>query len=354
MKKVSLKRTNKRPEAPSRITNETVAEHRERILAGGRRFKYPVQYARHKLVLNAVIIGFVVLVLAIILLWQQFYVAQNTSDFFYRIARFVPIPVASVDGTTVRYSDYLLYYKGSAYYLSKSERVDFSTSDGKKQMELIKRRSINNAEADSYAKKLANEKNISVSNEEIDQLIKDYRESYGNISQDVYDASALNMLGWTPSEYRSIMTSKLLRSKVEYAIDTKADTTQKAISAQLQKNKDAKLNDVVKTITKGQPNRVQLGSSGGLVPHTNSDGGLSTAALKLKKGETSPAIKGAAGDGYYFVRLLNKTSSQLSYEYIRIPLSAFGEQLENLKKDGKIDEFISIPEQDSILPKGGQ
>ena len=40
----------------ARITTETIAEHRERILAGGRRFKYPVQYARHKLVFNAIII----------------------------------------------------------------------------------------------------------------------------------------------------------------------------------------------------------------------------------------------------------------------------------------------------------
>ena len=31
------------PETGGRITNETVAEHRERVLAGGRKFKYPLQ-----------------------------------------------------------------------------------------------------------------------------------------------------------------------------------------------------------------------------------------------------------------------------------------------------------------------
>lgn len=351
MKKISLKRASKRSETPTRITNETVAEHRERILAGGRRFKYPVQYARHKLVLNAIIIGFVVLVLALILLWQQFYLAQNTSDFFYRIARFVPIPVASVDGQPVRYSDYLLYYKGSAYYLTKSERVDFSTSDGKKQMELIKRRSIDNAEADAYAQKLARDKGIVVTNQEIDQLIKEYRKSYGNISQEVYDASAFNMLGWSPEEYRLVMTNKLLRSKVEYAIDRKADAVQKAVAAQLKKKKNAKFVDVVNAVTKTQPGAAEAGNSGGSVPHTNSDGGLSIAALKLQEGEVSPVIKSSTGDGYYFVRLLSKTSSQLSYEYIRVPLGALSDQLGALKKDNKISEYISIPVQDKVLTK---
>lgn len=57
MKKL-LKRITKRsnPEPlPNRITTETVAQHREQILAGGRRFKYPIQYARHKLVINAIL-----------------------------------------------------------------------------------------------------------------------------------------------------------------------------------------------------------------------------------------------------------------------------------------------------------
>ena len=38
----------KQPEPPAeaggRITNETVAEHRERILSEARKFKYPLQY----------------------------------------------------------------------------------------------------------------------------------------------------------------------------------------------------------------------------------------------------------------------------------------------------------------------
>jgi hypothetical protein len=81
MKKLLTKLPGKKKqESPSRITNDTVAEHRERILAGGRRFKYPVQYSRHKLVINAVVISLVTLLVLLLVGWWQLYLAQNSSS----------------------------------------------------------------------------------------------------------------------------------------------------------------------------------------------------------------------------------------------------------------------------------
>src|SRR5680860_1627910 len=87
----------------SRITSETVVQHREHILAGGRRFKYPIQYTRHKLVINAITISIAALIIVIIIGWWQLYPMQNTSEFMYRITKVVPIPVAVVDGQPVLY-----------------------------------------------------------------------------------------------------------------------------------------------------------------------------------------------------------------------------------------------------------
>jgi predicted secreted protein len=83
MKKLSLrKRQVTEKSVPSRITNETVAEHRERILAGGRRFKYPMQYARHRLVFTTIVITLVAFLLLLLVGWWQLYSVQNTSTFF--------------------------------------------------------------------------------------------------------------------------------------------------------------------------------------------------------------------------------------------------------------------------------
>jgi parvulin-like peptidyl-prolyl isomerase len=78
------------------------------------------------------------------------------------------------------------------------------------------------------------------------------------------------------------------------------------------------------------------------VPHTNQDGGLTTAALTLDKGGISSPIRTSAGDGYYFVKLLEKTATQVSYAYLRIPLTEFNARLDTLKKENKIKEFIKI------------
>lgn len=71
MIKKLAKRKRTKKELPVRITNDTVAEHRERVLAGGRRHKYPVQYTKHRLVWNTIIISTFGLILAGVLVYQQ-------------------------------------------------------------------------------------------------------------------------------------------------------------------------------------------------------------------------------------------------------------------------------------------
>lgn len=342
MKKVSLPHRKKASRKPTRITNETVAEHRERILAGGRRFKYPLQYARHKLVRNAIIIAVAVVIAFIVVCWQQLYIAQNTSTFFYHLTSFIPVPVASVDGQTVRYSDYLLYYNGSAYYLRNSEQVDFSSKDGQRQQTRIKRESLDDAEADAYAQKLAHERGIVVSDSEVTNAITASRKSYGDISEQTYNASALSILGWTPSEYRHIVRDELIRQKVAYAIDKPASDTAAKVKIELGKDPTIDFNKLAAEFNVGKKNNVQVGTSG-LVPFNNSDGGLSQMAATLQVGQVSDVFHSTTGDGYYFVKLLSKNTEQLNYMYIRIPLTVFDTQIAALRSQHKITEFISVP-----------
>ncbi|MFI5212338.1 MAG: SurA N-terminal domain-containing protein [Candidatus Saccharimonadales bacterium] len=347
MKKLPFKRRKEAKQAiPSRITNETVAEHRERILAGGRRFKYPMQYARHKLVINTIIVTLVTLVLAAVVGWWQLYQVQNTSSFFYRVTRVLPLPVASVDGQSVRYSSYLMYYNSSAHYLQSSEQVDLGSSDGKRQLDYVKRKSMDNVEQDAYAAKLAGQLGVSVSDQQVDQVItNDRNTANGTISQETYDASALSILGWSPDEYRQDAKSKLLHQAVAYAIDATAKSKADQ-AASLVKAPNADFGTIATQLGGNGSAKVTAGVSG-MVPLTNSDGGLSAEATKLQKGAVSGVMKTTTGDGYYFVRLLDKSDTQINYEYIRIPLTKFDEQFAALKKASKIHEYISVPNVDN-------
>jgi hypothetical protein len=167
----------------------------------------------------------------------------------------------------------------------------------------------------------------------------------GTISQELYDASTLETLGYDRGEYRLLIRQSLLRHKVSYAIDTKATQTRDVV-AKLVADPAADFDAIATQLGKD----VQAGSSG-LVRKSNQDGGLTQAASKLTVGQTSGAIQSTTGDGYYFVRLLETNTNELSYRYIKVPLTVFNTSLAQLRKEGKVKEYISIPELQSQVIK---
>ncbi len=356
MKKPSLKLRKKVVEQPSsRITNETVAEHRERILAGGRRFKYPMQYARHRLVFNTIIISFVALVLIVALVWQQLYVAQNTGTFMYRVAKALPLPVASVDGESVRYSDYLMQYRFNIYYLEQKDKLNTSSEDGKRQVVYHKNQAMDKAVEYAYAAKLARENNISLTKDQIASLLEKQRHVGDvTVSKEAYDAVILDHYNWTPDEYEHELTNQLLLQEVTYKIDQSANKKKEAVALAL-KDPQADFDKIAEAQGGKGVEIVSVGTSG-LVLKNNRDGGLSEAAAKLTKGQVSGPIKPTAGqgkppagDGFYFIKLLDSTDTQLNYSFIRIPVTEFANKLKVVKEQGKVHNFITLPVADDSV-----
>lgn len=344
MKKLRLYRKGRKEASTSeRITNETVAEHRQKVLAGGRRFKYPVQYAKHRLVINTIIISLVALIAIIVIVWWQLYPAQNTSTFFYRITKVLPLPVASVDGSSVRYSDYLVLFRAQEHYKQFKEGADLYSKENKSQLEWLKRETLNDAIADSYAAKLASKLRITVTSQQVDKAILHQRQSRSGVtSQETYDAIILDHYGWTPDEARDVTTRKLLRQVVAYDIDVTATTLKDAVVQKLKSEQD--FDKVATAVAPLNGVRVESGATP-MVPDNNQDGGLAEAASKLSVGQVSPAIRSTTGDGYYVVKLLQKDNNhRISYAFLKVPLTEFKKKLEKIKSDHKVKEYISIRE----------
>lgn len=343
MKKLLNKvRRKKAQEPPSRITNETIAEHRERILAGGRKFKYPIQYARRRLIVVAGSIAVATIVLLIAFFWWQLYIIQNTSEFMYRVTRVIPVPVASVDGQQVRYSDFLMKYRSSIHYLQEKEQVSLKSDDGKRQAAYVKQQAMDDAIADAYAMKRAKELNITVSDNDVEAFLKLQRQSSdGEVSQQTYDAVVLDYYDWTPDEYREATRVKLLRQKVMYAVDERANKTVETIKTALASQKDFKT--VVDASNQNKDLVSAIFTTSGLVPKTNQDGGLAVAAAKLQIGTVSDVIKSTSGEGYYFVKPVESNETQINYDAILIPLTEFDAQLSAIKTAKNVKEYISVP-----------
>lgn len=343
MKKPLIKRTKKTKESTSTwITNDTVAEHREKILVGGKRFKYPIQYSRHKLVINAIIIGVATTILLVGIGWQQLYLAQNSSSFFYRVSQIVPLPIASVDGEPARYSDYLLNYRTSEYYLNKYDEIGSDTEDGKLQLQYKKREALDIAIADGYARKVAKEQSVAIDTGEVDKSLELLRTaSNGTLTQETSDASSRRILGLSSGDLETLVRNSLLRGKAAFAIDTKAKQIQQEVDIALQKNKQS-FEKVQGIINKKHPDAVVVGISG-LMNRSNMFAGLRASDVaELEKGKTSSVMRSVTGDGYYYVRVVQKNDTQVSFAFLKIPLTEFNDSLAALKKDGKVAEYITI------------
>lgn len=345
MKKVFAKlRRNKQPEQPGRITTETIAEHRERMLAGGRRFKYPVQYARHKLVFNAIIIAVVSLVLLVLTGWQQLYIAQNSSDFMYRVTRVIPVSVAKIDDQSVRYSDFLLKYRGSIHYLREIENVNFDTEDGKRRADFVRSQEMNDAIVDAYAMKLAKEREITVSDTELAEVLRQQRMSdRGEQSEAAYYSTVRDYYGWSSEEYREITRVKLLRQKVAFAVDANAEDAAGRVKA-LITGGATDLKAIADEVNKATQAGVTYGALG-FLPLTNQDGGLTAAAAKLEVGQISDAVRSTNGEGYFFVKLIEKNDKQVNYQYVQVPLRTLMEEVRQAQEsDSRVLIYIDISE----------
>lgn len=330
MIKKMLKRKKTDKKIPTRITNDTLAQHREQVLAGGRKHKYPLQYTKHRLVWNTIIIGTISVLVAVLLVWLQLYIWKDTSELAYRITRFLPLPVASVDGYGVRYSDYLLQRRGTMMVLEKQGQANATD-----KVQFQQQKAMDVAVQSAYARKLAAEHGITVSADEVSNLLERQQKESG-LSQVAYETAIRDRLGWSAQEMREALEAALLVTAVSFKIDTEALSVSQSIEKSIEDG--VSLQDIANSL--GQ--KVQFVSNI-TVPKNNADGGLTQAALGLEKTKTTPRmIKTRAGDGYYFVTLHDSNDSTVTYSYIRVPLTAFQQSFDQLKKDGKVTYYINL------------
>ncbi|MDO4902015.1 MAG: peptidylprolyl isomerase [bacterium] len=323
----------------SPVTNRTLETERKEVLKNAQKFKYPVQYSKHKLVINTLIISFILGLAGLAFVTLRLYAAQDTGTFIYRISKFLPFySVAQIDGENVRYSDYLMEYRANMTLTDTKKGALEVDSDFKSRSNRFKKSAMDNSLKNALALKIARENNIKVSDQEIAERIAEQRKSSTReISEKDFYASIAANYGLSPQEYRRMFVElPLYRSKVSAFLDKDAEALKNQVTEFLSKNENS-----FEKLAANFVNKIEVGKSGN-VRHSNIDGGRTRTALDLKVGETSKPFISKSGDGYYVVKLISKTDTEVSYEYAKIPFSAFENKFTALKNDGKIQEFIKI------------
>ena len=330
MKNLLNRKDKKQPKKlPTRITNDTVAQHREKVLAAGRKHKYPIQYTKRRLVWITMFVSVAILAIFVGLGWAQLYLWKDTSDIAYRITKILPLPVANIYGENANYSDYLLYHRSSLAVLQTQGQ-----SDQKDKVKFYQNQSINKALEVAYAKRLARENNITVDDNKVQDLIKKQQES-SKLSQSAYESVVKDNLHWSMDELKIAMKYTLLKQEVSFKIDKTADDLVSTIQNKVKSGKS------LKDIADEMGNKVQPVFNLS-VSTDNSDGGLTKSATLLAKGKISEPVKTLAGDGYYFVTLNSLEDNMVNYSYVKVPLTEFNNRFNYLKNNNKVKYFISI------------
>lgn len=338
LKKKILKKSNVQETQVAKITNTTLEEQRKEILNKGKKFKYPVQYSKNRLVGNALIIALVILITGSGLLWYQLYKAQNTGEFIYRFTTVIPFPVANVDGENALYRDYLMEYRANMQ-IANAKKDEIESANNVKALSVLnKNKAMKNAIANAYAQKKAREMGISVSEKEIDEAFDTQRKTQNTeLTESALYKIAADNYGLSPSEYRRMFIElPLLRRKVTAEIDKNAATTRDEVVKYLNDNS----NDFSKAAEQFG-DKIEYNKPG-KVRKTNIDGGRSKVASQLNVGEVSKPFISNAGDGYYIVKLIEKSDNEISYESIKIKFTEFNSQLEKLEKEGKVKKYIKV------------
>ncbi len=319
---------------------EKVEERREEVLAQGRKFKYPLQYTKHRVIVNTVIVGLVALVAMVVIGWAMLYKIQDTGNMIYRVTQVLPVPVAEVDGEKVRYSDYLMIYRSN---LEASEQQDGQlgvNEDADVMREMYKEAAMRSAVEYTYALKLGRELKVTVTNEEIDNAFDEHRKVGGvERSEESFLKIVRDNFGMNKSEYRRMLYLTLMKSKVAQEIDTHAQDIAKQVEQLLAEN-GGNLFAVMEALGEN----VEYEETGRLVDNMNVDGGRANKAMTLEVGAVSDKFLSTNGDAYYFVKLNEKTETEVNYASLKIDFTEFDLRIAKLYEDGLVKEYITIGE----------
>ena len=326
------------------ITQANIEDHREKTIESAKKYKYPMQQAKHIILITAAVVAVVAAAVFVVVSWLQLYTAQTTSNFYYTATKVIPLSVANVDGEPVNYGGYLRRVRASVHYLEGQENRDFSTEDGERELVHTKRVNLDEAEKAAYAAKIAREKNMTVTNDEIQENIKATLNSKDGdtISERAFENSLWRYYGWTLDDYRQIVRERLTIQKAAFAVDSKATTKINNIKTQLDTGAD--FADVAKSESEDESTKSNGGDVGVISVNSVDDDGLIATAKSLEVGQVSGIIKGV--DAYYIIKLTGKNDTGIQYSVIKVALTEFSSQFDSLREQGKIQEYIEINEEE--------
>lgn len=213
-----------------RITNENISEHRKEVINAGKKFKYPIAVTKNRLVAVSIFVSITSVLVFFGVVTTMLYKTKTTSVFLERLTQVIPFPIARIGSDFVSYNDYLFDVNHYEHFYVHQQKLDLNSPSGQEQMKEYKKRAFEKTINDAYIKQIAKEKNITVSDKEVDDAIAILKKQNRlGASDQEFKTILAEYWNWTVSDFKRSLKAQLLNQKVLEALDV--DTKKKADDA---------------------------------------------------------------------------------------------------------------------------
>lgn len=329
-------------EAVPRITNETVAEHREEVLGSARKYIYPLQHSKHRIVIITTSLFLLAVVAFFTYSTLALYRFQSTSTFVYRVTQVIPFPVARSGGQFVAYENYLFELRHYTHYYETQAKLDLESEAGKEQLAEFKHRALEKVINDAYVKKLAQEKGITVSNAEVEEQIKVVRnQNRLGGSERVFEDVLKDYWGWSVDDFKRSLRQQLLTQKLTAKLDT--DTQARAEAALSELKSGADFAATAKKYSDDASTKDNGGEFGFQIDKANRDLSAQTTEMlfKLKPGETSEIIN--IGYALEIVKTIENNGNRVKGAHILFGFKDISGPINDLKEKQPAKLYLRLP-----------
>ena len=342
-RKLTQRRTKKAAEslAIPKITNDSVAEHREEILSRARKSVNPLRHSRKFIVKLSVGIFSTTLILFLIGCGLALYQFQSTSSFIYGVTRMVPFPVAIADGRFVSYESYLFELRHYMHYYQSQQAVNFNTDSGQRQLRVLKQRSLDQAIDRAYVAKLAQQHDVRVLPTEVNAQVQiAQNQNRLGASNAVFQSVLKDFWGWSVADFKHELHLELLDQKVAAALDTA--TTARARNTYRQIQQGADFGNLAKTVSDDVVTKANGGKYSFAITQSTRDLSplIIDALFNLKAGQTSGIID--TGYTLEIVKLLSVDGQKRQAAHIAFNYKDISAYTQPLRKQHRPTMLIHV------------
>jgi hypothetical protein len=349
----SLKPINNQSDEPPdlenvpKITNETIAEHREEVLKGARKYIYPLQQSKHRIIAITASVMVAAIIGLLIYCSLALYKFYQYNTFLYRVTQVVPFPVAKAGSHYVDYENYLFELRHYVHYYETQQQRNFAGADHQ-QLVQFRKQALENVINTAYIKQLAGQHGVSVSNKEVNLRLDEVRAQNRLGGNNKVFADVLRSYwGWSISDFKRSLKQQILSEKVAAALDN--SDNQKAASAASQAKAGADFATLAKQLSDDPSAKTNGGDYGFPIAKTNPNlpPEVITALFNLKNGEVSGIILASPvlanqGPSLQVVKVTGISGNTVTAQHIVINLKDISGDIKQLRAQKPSHNYIHL------------